>query len=354
MDVDGIDHQPRSAIPPTSADQPTRGSDVARGSRPGIGVPSARVVLPLYDDNPTGRVPYLTILFIALNVVVFAFVQPRGGEAEVEFTYRYAVIPCELDQGSPLSQGEAFTGECGLGREDEPGSTIESVEVAPGKNVWLAVIWSMFLHGSWLHLLGNVWFLWVFGNNIEERFGRAGFVAFYLASGIVATLAHVLVDTGSTIPLIGASGAVAGVMGAYIVLFPRARVLTWWPMFLILVVYIPAVIVLGLWFLMQFATDPNSGVAWQAHVGGFLFGAAVAWALRSRLRPLPVVTRHRRVPRGTFGARRPDPTHTWDPPYGATPWSPPIPSDTPTWAPPGGPPAGDRRPLDPPRDEDPT
>jgi len=319
---------------------------------PTVGVPSPGVVLPLYDDNPTGRVPYLTILFIALNVVVFAFVQPRGGEAEARFNYRHAVIPCELDQGRPLSEAEIVSGECGATRAVDPVGTFGTREFAPDKNVWLAVIWSMFLHGSWLHLLGNVWFLWVFGNNIEERFGRAGFVAFYLLAGVVATLVQVLADHGSTIPLIGASGAVAGVMGAYIVLFPRARVLTWWPMFLILVVYIPAVIVLGLWFLMQFATDPNSGVAWQAHVGGFVFGAAVAFALRSRLRPLPVVTRRRRAPRGTFGTARPDPAHTWDPPYDATPWSPPRPSDPPAWGPPSGPPATGRRNLEPPGDVD--
>ncbi|MFM7060209.1 MAG: rhomboid family intramembrane serine protease [Actinomycetes bacterium] len=306
------------------------------------------MVLPLYDDNPTGRVPYLTILFIALNVVVFAFIQPRGDGAATRFDYRHAMIPCELEQGRPLSEAEIVSGDCGATRAEDLNGTFGTRPFAPTKNVWLAVIWSMFLHGSWLHLLGNVWFLWVFGNNIEERFGRIGFVAFYLLAGIVAAAAQVLSDPGSTIPVIGASGAVAGVMGAYIVLFPRARVLTWWPMFLILVVYIPAVIVLGLWFLMQFATDPNSGVAWQAHVGGFAFGVAVAFALRSRLRPMPVVDRRPRSGRIRFGSHtRPDPAHTWDPPIDATPWAPPDPSDPPTWAPPTAPPASGTRPIDP-------
>ena len=317
------------------------------------GVPSPGVVLPLYDDNPTGRVPYLTILVIARNVIVFAFIQPHGGSAEARFEYRHAVIPCEITQGRPLSEAEIVSGDCGATSAIDRGTTYGTAPFAPGKNVWLAVIVSLFLHGSWLHLLGNLLFLWVFGNNIEERFGRVGFVAFYLVAGVVATMVQVLADHGSTIPVIGASGAIAGVMGAYLVFFPRARILTWWPMFLILVVYIPAVFVLGLWFLMQFATEPNSGVAWQAHVGGFLFGVAIAFATRPFLRPLPVVERRRPAPRGTFGSRsRPDPVHLWDPPTGAAPWTPPVPPETPTtWAPPTSPPADRPRAIEPPQDD---
>jgi membrane associated rhomboid family serine protease len=298
------------------------------------------VVLPLYDDNPTGRVPYLTILIIAINVFVFALVQPHGGGDEARFQYRHAVIPCEISQVRPLSEAEIVSGECGATSATDGGVTYGSRPYASGKNVWLSLVVSLFLHGSWWHLLGNLLFLWVFGNNIEERFGSLGFIAFYLAAGVVATLLQIAADPGSTIPVIGASGAIAGVMGAYIVFFPRARVLTWWPMFLILVVYIPAVFVLGLWFLMQFATDPNSGIAWQAHVGGFVFGVAAAFATRPFLKPLPVVERRRPAPRGTFGSRaRPDPVHTWDPPSDATPWRPPAPPTDPSrWAPPTLPP----------------
>ncbi|CAB4659728.1 unannotated protein [freshwater metagenome] len=247
------------------------------------------MAIPLHDDNPSGQFPILTVLLIAINIFVFALIQPHEATKDFVFSYEHAVIPCEIRDHAPLSEAELVSGVCGRTRVTVGGETYGERPLASAKNIWLAMLTSMFLHGSWLHLLGNMLFLWVFGNNIEERFGKVGFLVFFAAAGIVATIAQVLVEPGSTIPIVGASGAIAGVMGAYLVLFPRARILTWWPMFVILVVYIPAAVVLGLWFLMQFAIDPNSGVAWAAHVGGFLFGAFVALLLRSHLKPLPVV-----------------------------------------------------------------
>ena len=299
------------------------------------------MVLPLYDDNPSGRVPIVTILVIAVNVLVFVLVQPHGGSRELEFAYRHATIPCELRQAGPLTEAELFTATC------EPRQVYLDDRAAgeplafPHKNVWFSVLASLFLHGGWIHLLGNMLFLWVFGNNIEERFGRIGFTLFYLTAGIVATAVQVLADPSSTVPVIGASGAIAGVMGAYLVLFPRARVLTWWPVFVILVVYVPAAVVLVLWFLMQFALDPTSGVAWQAHVGGFVFGALVALAVRRHLRPLPDVP-PRRPPRGPFrhlGQGPPPPVG--DPLGPANPWAAPTgppPPPPPGWRPPPAPP----------------
>lgn len=301
----------------------------------------AAVVIPLYDDNPSGRVPVITILVIAVNILVFAFVQPHGGTAEVEFAYRHATIPCELRQGGPLTDVEAWYRECAA--ESYRSDIADGERVAfPEKNVWLSVLASMFLHVGWIHLLGNMLFLWIFGNNIEERFGILGFGAFYLAAGIAATAVQFAADPTSTVPVVGASGAIAGVMGAYLVLFPRARVLTWWPIFVILVVYVPAAVVLVLWFLMQFAFDPSSMVAWQAHVGGFAFGALVAFAVRRHLRPLPVVP-PRRAPRGPFrhvGYAPPRPVDGWDSaptnPWAAAPGPPPPPP--PGWRPPSTPP----------------
>lgn len=247
------------------------------------------MAIPLHDDNPTGQIPFLTILLIAINIFVFALVQPHGGSSDFVFSYEHAVIPCEIRDQAPLSEAELVSGECGRSRVTIEGETYGERPFASAKNIWLSMLKSIFLHGSWLHLLGNMLFLWVFGNNIEERFGKVGFLAFFAAAGIAATFSQVLIEPGSTIPIVGASGAIAGVMGAYLVLFPRARILTWWPMFIILVVYIPAAVVLGLWFLMQFAIDPNSGVAWAAHVGGFVFGAFVALILRSHLKPPPIL-----------------------------------------------------------------
>ena len=145
----------------------------------------------------------------------------------------------------------------------------------------------MFLHGSILHLAGNMLFLWVFGNNVEDHLGHVGFAVFYFVVGVAAMAAHYLGDPSSTQPVIGASGAIAGVMGAYLVLWPRARVLTVIALLFFLPVYLPAGVLLAIWFGSQFVTgfNPNSGVAWLAHVGGFVAGAGIALALRGLFGP---------------------------------------------------------------------
>src|SRR5205085_6716468 len=164
-----------------------------------------------------------------------------------------------------------------------------SREAFPHKNVYLAVIYSMFLHGSILHIAGNMLFLWIFGNNIEDRMGWIGYPIFYVVAGLVAAATQFAVQPSSTVPVVGASGAIAGVMGSYLVLFPRVRIRT---LFIIVIIPlirdIPAVWLLGFWFVLQFFTSPSSGVAWMAHVGGFLFGVLVTLPLRNRLRPQPV------------------------------------------------------------------
>ncbi len=143
----------------------------------------------------------------------------------------------------------------------------------------------MFLHGSLLHIAGNMLFLWIFGNNIEDRMGIGGYIGFYLLAGLVASAAHILVQPDSTVPVVGASGAIAGVMGAYLVLFPNVKIRSLIIVFIILFRDISAKWLLGIWFVTQFFTSPNAGVAWVAHVGGFAFGALVALMLRDRLRP---------------------------------------------------------------------
>jgi len=239
------------------------------------------VVIPLRDDNPTSRTAVVTILLIALNIVIY-LVQPHGGLEEKQFLYERAAVPCELTQRSPLSFLEANTGQC-LAPDATEGI---SPAIEPGKNIWLSVITSMFLHGSILHIAGNMLFLWIFGNNIEDRLGPVLFLVFYLATGVIATATHVVFEADSTVPMIGASGAIAGVMGAYIIWFPRARIASIVPLFVFFtMVNLPAFVVLGLWFVMQFATNPNEGVAWLAHVGGFVSGAALAFSLRGVFGP---------------------------------------------------------------------
>lgn len=242
------------------------------------------MVIPLRDENPTRRAPILTLALIAANVIVFFFVQPhaldvnRSLSSDIEeqrFLYEHAAIPCEVRQLEPLTLIEIATGDC-LG-----GSREALTQEFPDKSVLFSVLASMFMHGGLLHIGGNMLFLWIFGNNVEDRFGYVGFAAFYVFAGVVATAAHVVLNLDSTVPLVGASGAIAGVMGAYLVFFPHARILSLVPIFLFIqIIRLPASVVLGLWFVMQFFTNPNSGVAWAAHVGGFVIGAAIALLLR--------------------------------------------------------------------------
>ncbi len=233
-------------------------------------------MFPIRDLNPTRIFPVVTLLIIGLNAGAF-FWQDRG--EDVAFLYERAAIACELTTGNPLSAEEI--GVVGP-RSLQPGPCLDddvSPAFFPDKNVWVAGVVSMFLHGSFFHILSNMWFLWIFGNNVEEAFGSAGFVAMYLASGIAATAAFVLANPNETVPLVGASGAIAGVLGSYMILFPNHRVLSW---ILFFFVPVPAMLFLGFWFLTQFGiTDP--GVAWEAHAAGFAFGALITVPLRPML-----------------------------------------------------------------------
>jgi membrane associated rhomboid family serine protease len=239
------------------------------------------VVIPIHDDNPTRRRAVVTVLLVAINVGVFFLLQPQdsttdaGVIEQVEFNFQYAAIPCEVVEGRPLAEEElidTLQGGDSSACVDQPATP----EVFPDKQVWLAVLSSMFLHGGLLHLGGNMLFLWIFGNNIEDHLGHFRYLLFYVVGGIVATGAHIAVQPDSTVPLVGASGAVAGVMGAYLVWFPRAPIRTIIFFFLITFVEIEARWLLGFWLVSQFFIDANQGVAWMAHVGGFVFGVAVA------------------------------------------------------------------------------
>lgn len=218
-------------------------------------------MLPLRDNLPTDRFPVLTTVLIAINVVVLVWLFTLSPDGVREAELEYGAIPYRLTH-----PGEAF----------------------PLADVswWVTIFTSMFIHGSILHLAGNMLFLWVFGRRLEESMGRPRFIAFYLLSGIVAVYAQTLLDPDSTVPVIGASGAVAGVLGGYILLYPRARVLTLvFIVFFITFIEVPAMIMLGLWFVLQLIpavgqvataelASESGGVAYLAHLGGFLFGLA--------------------------------------------------------------------------------
>jgi membrane associated rhomboid family serine protease len=240
------------------------------------------MVIPIHDLNPTRRRAWITLLIIALNVVVYVAVQPHGeSQKAFEFPYEHAAIPCEIRQLEPLNTAELDTGTCGA-------EGFAAREFFPDKNIWLSVLFSMFLHGSLFHIAGNMLFLWIFGNNVEDYLGKIGFILFYLLAGAVATFSHVLYDPSSLTPVIGASGAIAGVMGMYLVLWPHARVIALVPFLAFIPLPIPAGIILVVWFAMQFLTGDDSGVAWVAHVGGFATGALIGMALKKIKPPTPI------------------------------------------------------------------
>jgi membrane associated rhomboid family serine protease len=226
-------------------------------------------VIPLRDANPTRRTPVVTLALIAACFVAFAYelgVLASGGEAGLDaFFLQHGVVPAELTASV------------------RSGNLLAAPE--------LAVITSLFLHGGWIHLLGNMLYLWIFGNNIEDRLGRLPFLAFYLLGGVAAAAAQVATAPESTVPLIGASGAIAATLGAYAVLYPRARILSLaFLIFFYQLIEVPALLVLGFWFVLQLidgvtslgATNVQGGVAFFAHIGGFVTGALIALPLRAR------------------------------------------------------------------------
>ena len=228
-------------------------------------------MFPLRDLSPTRGTAIVTITLIVINVLAFAAWQPHiSADAEVSFLYQRAAVACEITTRAPLTEVALASGAC---------SPTRGAPLFPDKGIALSILTSMFLHGGLLHLLGNMWFLWIFGDNVEEAFGRLGYLLLYVLAGVGATLGFTAVHPASVEPLIGASGAIAGVLGAYLVLFPKGWVLALWVFWIIPV---PALIFLGLWFVGQFGMA-TPGVAWEAHVVGFLIGAIVALAFRGRL-----------------------------------------------------------------------
>jgi membrane associated rhomboid family serine protease len=227
-------------------------------------------MLPIRDENPTTTTPLVTLLLIGACIAVFFGVQPRGDTAEVRFLYEEAAIPCEIVTAQPLTVDEIQTGTC---------SRTTGQPAFPTKGVFFAALASIFFHGGFLHLAGNMWVLWIFGNNIEDTLGHLRYLIFYLVSGILATAAHVVLNPTSTVPVVGASGAIAGVMGAYLVLHPRARVTAIVPPLFFIPFRVPAAVFLVFWLVGQFFLG-GSNVAWEAHVGGFIVGAVYARMVR--------------------------------------------------------------------------
>lgn len=241
-------------------------------------------MLPLSDENERGTGPaFVSLAIIALNIAVFVLLQGAGASQQGEdFTYGYSAVPYEITNNVDLTEPTPITVD----------GTPYAVPQQPGPDpIWLTILTSMFMHGGWLHLLGNMLFLWIFGDNVEHAMGSFRFLVFYLLCGILATLAHILSAPSSQIPSLGASGAISGVLGAYIVLFPKQRVRV---LVFRMITYMPAIAVIGMWIVLQFIngigamaqTEETGGVAYAAHVGGFIAGLALVWIFRRRSGPV--------------------------------------------------------------------
>ena len=222
-------------------------------------------MIPYRDENSVERTPVITFAIIGLNVVAWLLVQGAGSANPLAASVcNLGLIPGELtlrvEPGTGFEMGQGLVCAMDSGRQ------------------WSHVITSMFLHGSWMHIIFNMWFLWIFGNNVEDSMGRARFVAFYLLSGIGAAAAQVIASPSSPYPMVGASGAISGVMGAYVVLYPKVKVWTLVPLgFFITSIALPAWVMLGYWILLQVVSGVGGGeggVATFAHIGGFVVGAA--------------------------------------------------------------------------------
>jgi membrane associated rhomboid family serine protease len=227
-------------------------------------------MIPYHDENDTVRPAYVTIVLIGLCTMVWLFYQGAGQEVALAASVcNRGLIPGELTE--TLRAGMAF-----------PMTERLACVIDPGPQ-YLNVLSSMFLHGGWMHLIGNMWFLWLFGNNVEDSMTRPRFIAFYLLCGLGAALAQVMAEPSSAVPMVGASGAISGVMGAYLVLYPRARVFTLLPLgFFITTVALPAWVMLIYWMVLQIfgglaqsVAEEGGGVAFWAHIGGFLAGVAL-------------------------------------------------------------------------------
>ncbi len=231
-------------------------------------------MFPLKDHNPTRIRPYVTFLFVAMNVIVFVYELMLGDRLE-NFVAAWGAIPYEITQGDDL------VGPAGMEFHHQPGPSF----------LPLTLLSSMFMHGSVMHILGNMLYLWIFGNNVEDLLGHVKYFIFYLVCGVIAGLTHVFFNPSSTVPTVGASGAVAGVLGAYLVTFPQARITTliFFGIF-IRMMEVPASFLLLVWFIMQSlqgflslgVSEMSGGVAWFAHIGGFVAGAVLAFVMGGR------------------------------------------------------------------------
>ena len=243
-------------------------------------------MIPLRDNIRPRTFPIVNYLIIATCGVVFLAQLADQTDGQDNLIERLALIPARVfHPKEPVVVREVISGRDDFGRPAR--QMVERELPPPPFSPWWTLLTCIFLHGGWMHILGNMWFLHIFGDNVEDRFGHFGYLLFYLGCGVAASVAHLALNASSTMPTIGASGAIAGVMGAYLLLYPRANVLTLVPIFVFIqILVVPAPVFLVIWFVLQFfqgafavTAGTTEGIAWWAHVGGFITGFVVAWLL---------------------------------------------------------------------------
>ena len=221
-------------------------------------------MIPISDINPARNVPVVSRIFIILSSLTFLFLQPKNNIDLLNYFYKYAAIPCELINNLPISANQFYNNNCSL----EP-----DILIFPDKNILLSIIVSLFLHANFLHILGNLWSFWIFGNNVEDKLGKIRFILFLIVSGVISIVGHSLLNFGNLNPIVGASGIVSALMGAYLYLFPNAKLLVLVPFGVFFPTTIKAKYFMIFWLISQFIIAIQSNnISWEAHISGFLFG----------------------------------------------------------------------------------
>jgi len=221
-------------------------------------------VIPISDINPAKNSPVISRIFMFITIGVFLLVQPKNQIDLINFFYQYSAIPCELVTFSPLSESQFYSNDC-LNNTKAP--------IFQNKNLVLSIVFANFFHANFIHILGNLWSFWIFGNNVEDKLGKVRFTIFIIFIGFLSIAVHIYLNQNSLTPIVGASGIVSGLMGAYVYMFPNARLLVLVPFGFLFPTTIKAKFFMIFWFLSQILisiTDQN--ISWEAHVGGFVFG----------------------------------------------------------------------------------
>ena len=221
-------------------------------------------MIPISDINPAKNTPIISRIFMISVVLTYVLIQPKTDSELFNFFYKYAAIPCELITGYPISIEQYYQKNCNV---------ISNDIIFPLKNVYLGLLYSNFFHANFIHILGNLWSFWIFGNNVEDKLGKIKFLIFILIVGVSSISFHIFLNQGSLITIVGASGIVSGLMGAYVYLFPNAKLLVLVPFGILFPTTIKAKFFMIFWFVSQiFIAISSTNISWEAHIGGFIIG----------------------------------------------------------------------------------